>query len=67
MSSINVTEAASGKAGIFRLALASLVPICPNATMSPYRRFLSALSLNGVLNRMRLFKRSAEISATSAS
>jgi hypothetical protein len=67
MSSINVTQAASEKAGIFGLALASLVPVCPNATMSPNRRFLTALSLNGVLNRMPQFKRSAGISATSAS
>ena len=53
MSSINVTEAASGKADISRLALASLVPICRNATTSANGRFLTVLSLNGVLNRMR--------------
>lgn len=67
MSSINVIEAASGKARIYSLALASLVRICPNATMSPNRRFLTALSLNGVLNPMRQFKRSALIAATFAS
>jgi hypothetical protein len=66
MSSVNVTEAASGKGGFYKLSLASLVPICPNATMSPNRRFLIALSLNGVLNRMRQIKRSAGIPATSA-
>jgi len=61
MSSVNVTEAVSGEAGICRLALASLVPTCPNATMSPNRRFLTALSVNGVPNRMPQFKRSAGI------
>jgi hypothetical protein len=61
MSSITVTKAARGKAGISRLALASLVPICPNATMSRNRRVLAALPLNGVLNGMRRFKRIAGI------
>jgi hypothetical protein len=50
------TEAANEKASIYRLALAPRVRICPNATMSPNRRYLTALSLNGVLNRMRQFK-----------
>ena len=44
-----------------RLAVASLVPICPNATMSRNRRVLAALPLNGVLNGMRRFKRIAGI------
>jgi hypothetical protein len=61
MSSINVIKSARGNASIYSVALASLVPIYPNATMSRNRRFLAALSLNGVLNRIRRFKRIAGI------